>query len=236
MRAAIWILPLSMVTCCWTSRAQAPQEPGAMSEVEVKAVYMSISKTVAAEWGLDGGPPSAPDKTPLGRAVPTTLSAQDAQKLVTALRRTEGAEILASVTVTTPSGNTAISSNVRRLSLPVAYDKDGQPSFGQAEGVGITLMVTATVEPKTGHVTLELEPELSRLVGYTEFGRFRMPALSVCKVQTRCTVTPGSTRLLTMSSPAVQMGSQVTFLSPEEAARCNDHVTVLFVAVDVIAD
>ena len=236
MRAVIYTLALSMVSCCWTIRAQATQEPGAMPEVEVKAVFMSISKTVAAEWGLDGGPPSAPDKTPLGRPVPCTLSAQDAQKLVTALRKTEGAEILASTTVTTQSGNTAVSKNTRSLQLPQAYDKVGLPTFSDLTEVGIVLMVTATVEPETGRVALELEPELIRLVGYTEFGRCRMPVLSGCEVQTRFTVPPGSTRILSMSTAATEMGGQVTFLSPEEAARWNDYVTVLFVAVDVIPE
>jgi Flp pilus assembly secretin CpaC len=236
MKTACWVLTVSVIVAGWTSHAQQAQKPGPTSQVEVKAFYMSISKKVAAEWGLDGGPATAPDKTPLGRAIPATVAAPEAQKLVTALRQTEGAQVLASATVVTMSGNTAISRNNQELKLPESWTKEGQPSFGEAEHVGIILEVTPTVEPEKGQVNLDLRPQLTRLVGYTDFGQNRMPVVSVCTAETKITLKPGSTRILAASSPVAATSSPVTLLSPEEASRSNDHVTVLLVAVDLVAD
>jgi len=236
MKTARLVLVLSTIVCCWTSQAQKAGKFADTPEVEVKAFYMSISKKIAAEWGLDGGPAIAPDKTPLGKAIPNTLSAEETQKLVTGLRKTEGAQVLASTSVTTASGNTATSRNVREVMLPSSYTDAGEPVFDSATDIGITLRVMPTVQPESGLVSLELSPELNRLVGYTLFGQRRMPAVSSCTLEAKFTVNAGSTRILTASSPVAQAGGPVTLLSPEEATRVNDYVTVLFITVNFVAD
>jgi hypothetical protein len=204
-------------------------------QVGVKVLYMGIPKQVAAEWGLDGGPPTNPDKTPLGRPIGSTLAAADAQKLIAAMRGTAGCSMIACASATAKNGGTTVVSDVQTVMLPVGVADDGKPIFGDGRDLGITLEFSPVVDPETGKIKVALNPELSRLVGFAEFGQVSMPVVSRCSTEMSFTAESGRTRIVTVSAPS-QSGELLSSRPQEKKADGDETVTVLLVTVEMITE
>jgi hypothetical protein len=231
MKAVFAIAAIMLTAWYPAAHAQGADE----LQVGVKVLYMAIPKQVAAEWGLDGGPPTNPDKTPLARPIGSTLVAADAQKLIAAMRETAGCSMIACASATAKNGGTTVVSDVQTVTLPVGVTDDGKPMFDDGRDLGITLAFSPVLELETGRIKVEMRPELTRLVGFAEFGQARMPVISRCSAEMSFTVKPGSTRVVTVSPPS-QSAELVSSRQQVKKADADEMVTVLLVTVEMITE
>ena len=152
-----------------------------------------------------------------------------------ALDQSNIAEILSAPKVITKSGTTALIRMVEEEFFPISWDKPTAsisdnsvqvnqtvPKFENPTDLGIRLKVTPTVSPNNYTILLELHPEITRLVGWTDYSYdivadqqrqsttdnevkydtqeylqpVRMPEVSNREVETKVVVYDGSTTVL----------------------------------------
>jgi hypothetical protein len=174
-------------------------------QIEIKFLFVAVPQKVAARWGLDGGAPEAAQITPLGREIPSVLAKQDADKLTKALRSVDGAKILGAGTMTTLNGNTCVMKKVEERYFPEKWTEDEKgepkPEIGNAREIGVVMEVTAQAKGDT--IGVEINPEVTRFVGWTEMvegGKRRMPIIAKTTFATRFITRSGTTHMFTAAS------------------------------------
>jgi hypothetical protein len=175
------------------------------AQIDIKFLVVALPQKTAAHWGLDGGAPVAAQDTPLGREIPSVMSKQDADKLTKGLRSVEGAKILGAGSMMTLNGNTCVMKKVEEMFFPEQWTEnekgEPKPEIGGAREVGVVLEMTAMA--KGDIVDVEMNPEITRFVGWTELdaaGKRRMPIIAKTTFATRFTSRSGSTHLFTAAS------------------------------------
>jgi hypothetical protein len=143
--------------------------------------------------------------------------------------------MIACAGATATSGGSTVVADVQTVMLPIGVADDGMPIFGDGRDLGITLAFSPVVDPETGKIRVDLNPELSRLVGFAEFGQVSMPVVSRCSTEMNFTTESGRTRIVTVSAPS-QSGELLSSRPQVKKADGDETVTVLFVTVELVVD
>ena len=164
--------------------------------VDITTVVLKAPSDVAAKWGLDGSLALDPESSPLGRAVPTLMSAEEGQRLLKALRALPQTEVVGTVRCVTLSGNTTVARQVARRQI------QGEE---ETRDIGVVFMCTPCVAADGVTIDLELEPEvtaLDRRAHEQTRDPARLETVAVVDCQTKVLVYDGSTLVLCSGVPA----------------------------------
>jgi hypothetical protein len=167
--------------------------PDGEAVVVVETLFLQIGRDAAAEWGLDGGPPTKEVGLPQKKELPRLLTAQEAKQAIGSLRERKDTVIVGSARCATRSGNTAIYRNVKAFTIEGEEPRD----------CGLTLEVTPTLDAARASVALDLRPQLVRFSGWIGEDDARTPVFSTISIETAVDMPLGATLIVAGGVPAL---------------------------------